>query len=299
MPRVSVVIPVYNSSDTLPRALTSALSQTYDDIEIIVIDDGSIDDTEEVMASFDDRRIRFFQHEKNRGGSAARNTGIEHATGEYIAFLDADDEWFPSKVERQVNVLESRSDQWIATYSNFKQKRSNVIIEFIDKYISRPTGFEGDDIIIDNILRRTFSHGGTSSLLVKKSAINLIDGFDEMFQRHQDLEFILRLLQVGKMAFTDEILFKKYDTGSPEGDSVAEAIDQFYDKFLDLIRERGMEEEAKGVLRYIKAKQYLSSGQFREGFAYLWSSSIPHKRDILGVGFAIFRGVRTHLDRLS
>jgi glycosyltransferase involved in cell wall biosynthesis len=105
-PLVSVVVPAYNSARYVARALQSILGQTYAPLEIIVVDDGSTDDTAGVLAPYRDR-IRYFR-QANRGPSAARNTGIRHARGELIAFLDADDWWLPEKLERQVPLLRER-----------------------------------------------------------------------------------------------------------------------------------------------------------------------------------------------
>jgi glycosyltransferase involved in cell wall biosynthesis len=102
---VSVVIPTYNRASLLGRAIKSVLEQTYQDFEIIVVDDASTDNTEEVVRNLRDRRIRYLRHEKNRGGSAARNTGIRAAWGQYIAFQDSDDEWLPEKLKKQMEVL--------------------------------------------------------------------------------------------------------------------------------------------------------------------------------------------------
>lgn len=122
MPLVSVVIPTYNRAEFLPRAVESVLRQTVDDFELIVVDDASTDDTEAVVERFDDPRVEYVRHGTNRGGSAARNTGIERSSGEYIAFLDSDDEWYPRKLERQVEELRSRSDEWVATYCGFERR---------------------------------------------------------------------------------------------------------------------------------------------------------------------------------
>jgi glycosyltransferase involved in cell wall biosynthesis len=95
-PLVSVILPTYNRASMLPRAISSALNQNYSNIELIVIDDCSSDETETVVRSFEDPRIIYERLEKNSGGSAARNFGIEISLGEFIAFLDDDDEWLGS-----------------------------------------------------------------------------------------------------------------------------------------------------------------------------------------------------------
>ena len=101
---VSVVIPSYNSEKHVINAINSVLKQTYTVFEIIVIDDGSKDDTKQIFENIDDTRVRYI-YQENAGASAARNKGISLAEGEFIAFLDADDEWYPEKLEKQVNIL--------------------------------------------------------------------------------------------------------------------------------------------------------------------------------------------------
>ena len=101
---VSVIIPTYNRAKTIERAVDSVLAQTWKELEVIVVDDGSTDQTNEVLKAYGDK-IRVI-HRQNGGASAARNTGIKAATGEIISFLDSDDEWLPSKTERQVNLLQ-------------------------------------------------------------------------------------------------------------------------------------------------------------------------------------------------
>jgi glycosyltransferase involved in cell wall biosynthesis len=103
MPSVSIIIPTYNRAHMLLKAIQSVLNQTYQDFEVIMVDDGSTNNTEEVVRNLRDERIQYFQHEKNRGVAVSRNTGIQVANSKYIAFLDSDDEWFPTKLEKQVN----------------------------------------------------------------------------------------------------------------------------------------------------------------------------------------------------
>lgn len=106
-PKVSLIITTYNRARLLPRAVNSVLDQTYEDYELIIVDDCSTDSTPEMIQLFENPRIRLFRHEVNRGLSAARNTGIANARGEYIAFLDDDDECTPNRLADQVSILDS------------------------------------------------------------------------------------------------------------------------------------------------------------------------------------------------
>ena len=98
---VSVIIPTYNRGSLIGRAIVSVLNQTYKDIEVLVIDDASTDYTETVVDSIKDERLHYYKLEKNGGACRARNVGISKAQGEYIAFLDSDDEWMSNKIELQ------------------------------------------------------------------------------------------------------------------------------------------------------------------------------------------------------
>ncbi|MBN3888726.1 MAG: glycosyltransferase family 2 protein [Nostoc sp. JL31] len=109
MPKVSIVIPAYNSLKFLPETMESVFKQTFKDFEVLVVNDGSSDDTEHWVSQIADPRVKLITQE-NQGLSGARNTGIAHASGEYIAFLDADDLWEPTKLEKQVLCLEENSE---------------------------------------------------------------------------------------------------------------------------------------------------------------------------------------------
>jgi glycosyltransferase involved in cell wall biosynthesis len=291
MPKVSVIIPTYNRGDIIERAIHSALTQTLRDIEVIIVDDASTDNTGAVISRIDDPRIRYIKHNENSGGSAARNTGIDHAKGQYIAFLDSDDSWKPTKLEKQLSVIESRSSEWVGVYCDFKQKRSNLIVEFIDNIARRPTGLEGDNKIIDSIFLRTFAHGGASTLFIEKKRIDMLGGFDESFERHQDLEFLIRLLQTGKLAYTDEVLVYKYDTGNPSLEVTKTAMERFKKKFESLIEHRDLNQEIHQVQQFMIAKYNFRDGDLREGFRNARQGTCPHYRDLLGITFAFLSGM--------
>ena len=103
-PTVSVVIPAYNRADSLADAITSVTAQTFRDLEIIVVDDGSTDGTRTVVERLTDDRIRYVRHDVNKGANAARNTGTGEARGRYVAFQDSDDYWHPEKLQKQVDA---------------------------------------------------------------------------------------------------------------------------------------------------------------------------------------------------
>ena len=108
--KVSVIIPTYNREATLKRAVESVLNQTYTDFELIIVDDGSTDNTRQLVENIHDDRITYYYVKINSGAAAARNYGIERAEGEYIAFQDSDDYWHSDKLEKQMKVMESNPD---------------------------------------------------------------------------------------------------------------------------------------------------------------------------------------------
>lgn len=117
-PLVSVIIPTYNRSGIVTRAISSVLNQKYQELEIIVVDNASVDNTAEVVNSFEDRRIKFIRHKINKGPAASRNTGIKNSNGEFVAFLDSDDEWLPDKIASQINVFEALKEEVGLIFTN-------------------------------------------------------------------------------------------------------------------------------------------------------------------------------------
>ena len=196
MSRVSVVVPTFNRKETLPRALESIQRQTYDDLETIVVDDGSTDGTR-ALISEQFQSITYIKHKENSGGSAARNTGIQAATGRYIAFLDSDDEWKPEKIERQVEYLQRRDEEWGAVYTGFEKVR-NGKTEFV-----RSPSAAGD--IYKRQLSRDFV-GPTSTVLVRKRCFDAVGGFREDLPARQDYEMWLRISKEFEFGHVDDLL---------------------------------------------------------------------------------------------
>ncbi len=210
-PLVSVVIPTYNRPMLLARCIDSVLGQTYSIIEIIIVDDNDPNsaartETEKLMLNYTkNNKVFYFQHEKNKNGSAARNTGWRHAKGVYITFLDDDDEIASTKIEKQVNCLERLDMTWGACYTGYR-----VIKEHGQNQVSAEK--RNGDCYIDALMRTLFMGSG-SNLLLRKVVVDSINGYDESFQRSQDLEFLVRVLEKYKLAYVDEILLTIHQEG--------------------------------------------------------------------------------------
>ena len=196
---ISVVIPTYNSSEKVSRAIDSALLQTFPVFEIIVINDGSSDATEHILSQYLNK-IKYVNLKQNYGVSVARNIGIKKATGNWIAFLDADDSWLPGKLEAQVRLLQSNpSLKWCIT--NYKKYSSNFE-EINAKRPPRSSICEHDHIYSkDGYVFRNYFEAAwkgsytahTSTVLIHRDIFNVTGTFDESLKRSQDLDLWWRL----------------------------------------------------------------------------------------------------------
>jgi glycosyltransferase involved in cell wall biosynthesis len=185
-PKVTVVIPAYNRAASVGRAIASVLNQTCQDFEIIVVDDGSTDATAASVAAFADRRIRLLRHERNRGGSAARNTGIRAGSAPFVAFLDSDDEWLATKLERQLEVFERSSGRLGLVYTGADRI-------FPDGSVSRSIPRRRVDL--SRALLTVNVVGETSLGMVRRIALGAIGGFDESLPSSQDMDLWLRICE--------------------------------------------------------------------------------------------------------
>jgi len=196
---VSVVIPVYNRSVAVRRAIDSVLAQTLQDFEIIIVDDASTDGTPASVKSYTDPRLRFIRHDRNRGGSAARNSGIRAATAPFVAFLDSDDEWLPTKLEKQLAVFDRSGNNVALVYAGAERAYADGKVE-----ISIPKRYEDmvRELLTDNVV------GETSVGMVRRSALEDIGGFDEELPASQDMDLWLRLCERFAADFVPEALVR-------------------------------------------------------------------------------------------
>jgi glycosyltransferase involved in cell wall biosynthesis len=206
IPRVSVVIPAYNSAPSLRGAIQSVLDQTYRDSEILVIDDGSTDDTECVVRSFGDRVC--YLKQENRGVSAARNHGIKVSRAPYVAFLDSDDLWLPGKLAEQIPLLD-RDPEVGLVYSDWAVVSEENVLE--PSYLSNLHA--GSGYVFNELLQSGFIL--TSGTVVRRSCLDEVGDFDEALSITQDYDLWLRICYRWKIALVNKpLLIKKSRDGS-------------------------------------------------------------------------------------
>ena len=198
-PSLSVVLPTFNRAHLIGRAIQSVLCQSYRDFELIVVDDGSNDGTDEVVNSIDDSRLRYLRHDTNKGGNAARNTGVKAARAPYVAFQDSDDEWLLDKLEKQMALFEKCSRDVVAVYCGsvrFDKGRTSYLPDFSIR------NKEGQ--ILKNLLRGNFVT--TQTLIVRYGSIEEAGYFDPELRRLQEWDLVIRLANLGEFRFLDEPL---------------------------------------------------------------------------------------------
>ncbi len=197
-PTVSVIIPTYNRAHVVDQAIQSVLQQTYQDFEIIIVDDASTDDTKAVVKGFVDPRIRYLHHQQNHGAPRARNSGAEIARGEYLAFLDSDDLWYPEFLERQLGLLSALPPTVGMSCCNMTQKIGESY-----KVVGpgmRSLTFDENLIHADGIC--------ASSFVIRKEAFQSIEGFDVQFSSFQDFDFLLRMASKYQIVSIGDALFE-------------------------------------------------------------------------------------------
>lgn len=206
--KVSVIIPTYGSAKYLEKAIQSVINQTISNWELIIVDDNNPDTdgrkiTEGLILRFlDDSRIRYIKHEVNKNGAAARNTGIALARGDYIAFLDSDDEYMPNRLEKCLDVLENERNLRIkAVYTGCEFRRNG-------KTYRKKVNVQSGNYLVET-LACTFQFCTGSNIFIKHEVISELNGFDETFIRHQDYEFLVRYFEMHDIAAIQKMLVIK------------------------------------------------------------------------------------------
>jgi glycosyltransferase involved in cell wall biosynthesis len=202
-PSVSVIIPTHNRAHFLPTALRSVLNQTFQDLEIMVVDDASTDGTPGLRQQYQDPRIHWLRHDSIRGGGAARNAGIANTRGEYIAFLDDDDEWYPEKLARQIEVMRKRPAEVAAVYTGYLVV-DRATGQVRGRMIPRLRGNLHADLLKSNPI------GGTSSVLLRRTCLDRVGLFDETLPSFQDRDLWIRIAREFHFDYVDQPLLNSF-----------------------------------------------------------------------------------------
>lgn len=228
--KVSVIIPTYKRAELLSKCITSVLEQTYTNVEVIVVDDNDPDtkwrnNTETILERFkEDGRVIYIKHEKNKNGSAARNTGFKASTGKYICFLDDDDIFFKEKISKQIECLEAFTDMKACCCDYYKDGKRYILPDKVDY---------SEDILLSQNTPQT------SGVMFRRDCIECLGGFDESYIRHQDYELLLRFFERGfLMKKIDEILYVREradNSNLPTGEKMEKIKNKFLHQFEGIV----------------------------------------------------------------
>ena len=273
-PLVSVIIALYNKGELVKRAIGSVFAQTFQDFEIIVVDDCSTDDGPARVREFSDPRLRLIRTERNRGPGLARDTGIRASSAELIAFLDADDEWRPGFLERCVRFLEAHPEAGlVATGYERSEKggRHPVVMETAEGVVENPFAlFKGTFFV------------GTSALVIRKEAYFGTGGFDPRLRMGEDVNLWIRVAMRYPIGYIPEALAiyhlehpnresARWFLGKPKPWVMSEEFMPVPDEFRKSpLYERFLELRAFDAQSYMRAR--LSYGRF----CYSWKFAREH-----------------------
>jgi len=270
-PRVSAVIPAYNAGKFLAETIESVLAQTYRNIECIVVNDGSTDNTAEIAKSFSDK-IRYFE-KPNGGVSSARNFGIAEARGELIAFLDADDIWLPEKIEKQVSLyLEDESVGMVYCGS------LDVSEDLVKTLQENPV--LAQEALVEEILLLGSATGRIASTAVtRKSVLDTVGKFDERLSTSADADYICRLIRKAKISGISEPL-TLYRVHGNQMHNNLNALEHDMNIVLDKLYStpdlpkwvQRIKRNAYARLESTLAVGYLSKKQFRRGIRHAFAA---------------------------
>jgi glycosyltransferase involved in cell wall biosynthesis len=196
--KVSVILPTYNRANSIGRAIDSVQKQLFSDWELIISDDGSEDDTIEVVKHYSalDPRIKIVCSDKNLGVGHARNMAAQRAIGKYLAFIDSDDKWLPEKLKKQVSLMDSLDDTWGASHTG-------AIVNLVNRkkrVLSRPKKYGH---VFSDLLRFN-AQIWTPTFMVRSKIFHELNGMDVKLLRHQDIDFFRRVAEQYKIAILPE-----------------------------------------------------------------------------------------------
>lgn len=225
---VSIILPTYNRMGVLDKAINSVLEQTYTKFELIIVDDGSTDGTEEYVKGIDDTRVQYIRG-NHKGAAAARNLGLQNAQYKYIAFQDSDDLWVKTKLEKQMKILTEADDEVALVYCRYEYHPLQG-----NQSMNWPPDGMPEEMCSGNMLRQLLKQNliGTPTMLLRKNVIEKVGSFYEDLPALEDYEFALRVARQYKIGYVKEPLLQVYESK----DSISNDNEAFFVVMCYLIK---------------------------------------------------------------
>ncbi|MCF8078554.1 MAG: glycosyltransferase [Desulfobacterales bacterium] len=269
-PLVSIVLPTHNRAHTIQKSVDSLLAQTYRDFEIIVVDDGSKDDTKRIVDDLmtTDSRIRYIRHASRRGANVARNRGVREATGKYIAFQDSDDQWLPRKLSIQMDAIAKTGIP--VAFTSFWRIQQEKQTHIPKKWRRIRPGIR---LFHRELLKGNFI--ALPTIVVERKLFHCTGGFDEELPRLQDWEMFLRLSKFTAFLYINQTLVHAY-----VGRDSITADKPLYRKSLEFIIQKHRRDFTAHPLalstQYLNlAADALKSREYKETFDYIHRAFKP------------------------
>lgn len=285
---VSVIIPTYNRAHLIKQSVESVLKQSYQNFEIIIVDDGSKDNTEEIIKQINDSRIRYIKHTVNKGASAARNTGIREAKGKYIAFQDSDDLWLPEKLEKQIERIEKTENHIGAVFGGYWIINQNGEKRYF------PEQSINDGNIFYTLLQGNVV--GMPVVMIKKECFEKSGYFNETLPALEDWELLLRISKDFEFLYINEPLVVVHETENSISMNMKNTVFAWryiFELYFDTISEN----KATLALHYYTLGKYLiRSGDFSEGKKLIFKafSIFPKNVKYIIESFLLLMGKRVY-----
>ena len=281
-PKVSVIIPYYKGEKFIAKAIESVLNQTYQNFEIVIVDDVPTDNIMTVLEPYiTDSKVKLVQHERNKGIPSARNTGIKHSTGKYIAFLDQDDLWFPQKLECQVAVFERASTDLGLVFSKMDMIDSEGIVEKCSPAGNVPSQI--NNLSLREVLKALFLNGNfvpIITVLVRRECITTTGLFDETIRGGaDDYEFCLRVATKYKVEYLDIPLaaHRIHSTNYSNAERFFKDDLRITDKVLAQVPSLApLRKKRLALVYYNLGRHYQLDGMFHHARSALWKAIKYH-----------------------
>jgi len=286
---ISIIIPTYKGADIICKCVDCIIQQSYKKIEIIVVDDNGEDTEEQIKTQEKIEKYKnvsgfsYIAHDVNKNGSAARNTGIQKAKGEYICFFDDDDTYCIDAMKIMIEKLKTSSEEYALVYCSLvsvsNSGQQNVI-----------RAKEDGAILVDYLLRKTFLC--SSNIMFKRYVIDEVGGFDESFKRHQDMEVIIRVLTKYSAVHVDYVGVKKVwlKRNLPTKANIVETYGMHYmEKMKPYLKKLSLKDQEKVFSHYYIdwSKGYLYERNFKKFWCYANMSKHPIKCTALAVKYVV------------